>query len=304
LFDDLAAHFHEGPLTAYSDYVKLRDGDTSGRSQHLRAALETATQLYHFREHLPAGHKYSRSQVEGDCPDYRLIADVTNVSKHAQLGHSTPAGPPLVRVAEDIKELTIATLYEDSEGQYSDPLTRLVVNCTDGTTRSLDSALTNVMNYWGRKLHDIGVLKEYRPFPPPDEPGSHFVARKDAKNMNLEMMQGVRFSKRLQLRKFNTTTGRSEPLDLTGKQFQFRVYKPAPLSIFVEIRPAGTAKPFIHEIPLSEAETTEYLGLRSNAQRDTFMRERVQKLFQPVLGEAVEYQEAPLSSASSQPKDR
>jgi len=92
MFDDVAAQFHEAILNACQDYVKVRDGDTSGRSQHMRAALDLATHLFHFREHLPEEHALSRMQVSTACPDYRLIADVANALKHGGLDRPTREG--------------------------------------------------------------------------------------------------------------------------------------------------------------------------------------------------------------------
>jgi hypothetical protein len=49
VFDDLAALFHEHALSAYHTYVNIRDEETpTGRSRHVRAALDAATALFHF----------------------------------------------------------------------------------------------------------------------------------------------------------------------------------------------------------------------------------------------------------------
>jgi hypothetical protein len=96
LFDDLPSLFYHNVISAYDDYVAVRDGNTSGRSGHTRTALEAATALFHFREHLAGPHAKTRAQVVADCPDYRLVADVVNVTKHGTLTRPTSEGPPLV----------------------------------------------------------------------------------------------------------------------------------------------------------------------------------------------------------------
>jgi hypothetical protein len=53
VFDDLASLFYHNVVSAHDHYATIRDENTSGRNRHTRAALEAATALYHFREHLP-----------------------------------------------------------------------------------------------------------------------------------------------------------------------------------------------------------------------------------------------------------
>src|SRR5258708_2384538 len=110
----------------------------AGRNKVLRAAVEAATALFHFREHLPASLARTRSQAFLECADYRLIADVTNVTKHKILTRSTSEGAPLVSSADAIHELIVITRYEDEAGEYLDARVQVVVDCDDGTTRNLD----------------------------------------------------------------------------------------------------------------------------------------------------------------------
>ncbi len=152
MFDDLPSLFHHNVVSAYDRYASVRDGDISGGDRHTRAALEAATALFHFREHIPVQHKKNRKQVVVECPDYRLVADVTNAAKHRTVDRDTSEGPPLVRSAEDIEETTIIVRYQDDQGDYTDARTLVFINCSDGVRRNLDTALTNVMNYWVTEL--------------------------------------------------------------------------------------------------------------------------------------------------------
>jgi hypothetical protein len=52
------------------------------------------------------------------------------------------------------------------------------------------------------------------------------VTRADAKNPNLEALQGFRFKKHLQLLRYDPALGCSNPIDLTGADVQWRIYKP------------------------------------------------------------------------------
>jgi glyoxylase-like metal-dependent hydrolase (beta-lactamase superfamily II) len=84
-FDDLPSLFYQDVVSTYDEYVAARDGDTAGRCHQTRTALDAAAALFHFREHLPQRYKKTRAEVAADCPDYRLVADVTNATKHRVL---------------------------------------------------------------------------------------------------------------------------------------------------------------------------------------------------------------------------
>ena len=108
MFDDLAAFFYENVVAAFTDYSKIRQNDPYGRSRDIRAAIDTATSLYHLREHIPAQYRKSRSEVAKLCPDYDLLGDVANAAKHDDLTR----GKPQIKSADDIYELTVITRYE------------------------------------------------------------------------------------------------------------------------------------------------------------------------------------------------
>ncbi len=116
MFDDLAAYFHENVVSSYVAYLEVRNNESFGISKNLRAVIIAATALFHLREHVPAPHKKSRSAVAKACPDYNILGDVVNVSKHRALDR----GQPQFKTAEDVYEITVITQYEDENGPYSD----------------------------------------------------------------------------------------------------------------------------------------------------------------------------------------
>jgi hypothetical protein len=276
VFDDLGELFHHGVLATYQEYEIARQHHAAGRSQHLRAAIDVATQLFHLREHLPTGHACSRKVVTAACPDYRLLADVVNAAKHGSLDRPTSDGPPLVKSAEDIRELTVVTRYRDDSGEYSDAATWIKVRCTDGTERNFDVAITNVLNYWGAKLQRLGVLKQFRSFPLPSEPGSSFVPRAAARNMNLELVRGVRFSPTFQLQQFDPDAGRSFPIDLSGSEIVMTFRKPPRVIFSVRASRPGHDD-VVCDIDLSEEESIEYSLLQLPTELETFRAKMVEK---------------------------
>jgi hypothetical protein len=220
MFDDLAATFYNNVIAAYDGYLIHQDAGVSGRNRHLRAAIETANALYHFREHFPS--KISREQVEADCPDFQLIADVANAAKHKQIDRRTP----LVKSAEDVEEITVITQYEDSDGMYPHAQTKVIVKCTDGSHRNLDAAIINVLNYWSERLRKAGVAN-YPLVSMPPVLGTRMISREEAKRPDLEALNCIRFKQQIQLMKYDPDKGHSEPVDLTGGRLVMRMYKPA-----------------------------------------------------------------------------
>lgn len=257
-------------MSAYDDYAAVRDGNTGGRSRQTRAALNAATALFHFREHLPASLAKTRAQIVADCPDYRLVADVANVTKHKDLTRDTPEGMPLVKSAEDIDERVVVTRYKDDQGEYSDAQTYVFVNCSDGTSRDLDSALTNVLNYWGEKLKRQGIVK-YKSRSPPENRNARFVPRSEAKAPNLEMLSGLRWTQKFQLMEFDSAKGSSAPIDLTGANLEFRIYKPR-YSVDITATPPNGGEAIKYSIDLTEEQSLALAAIKTDAEREAFLR--------------------------------
>ena len=269
MFDDLASLFYHNVVSAYDQYVSVRDGNTSGRNRHTRTALETATALFHFREHLPSEHAKTRAQVVAECPDYRLVADVANATKHRSLDRDTSEGPPLVKSAEDIEETTIITRYADEQGEYTDAKTLVFVDCNDGVRRNLDTALTNVLNYWGSELKRLDIV-DYVPREAPELWGNRVIPRSEARVYNKEIIQGLRFKERLKLLKFDPSKGCAVPIDLTGAKIEYRIYKPRH-SVDITLNSPGLDEPIRHTIDLTEEQSFAVAELKTDAERTSYI---------------------------------
>jgi hypothetical protein len=213
----------------------------------------------------------TRSQAVRKCPEYRLVADVVNAAKHGSLTRPSSEGPPLVAVATDITEITVITRYEDDQGAYSDVRTRVDIQCTDGVTRSLDEALTAVVNYWGGELKKNGVL-DYIPRPGPVAPGSRFVPRAEARlEHNMEAVQGLRWKQSFQLLHFNPALGRAEPVDLTGANLEFRLYRPR-YTAAVTVEVPGEKEPLSIELEMGDEDAQAYHALKKEEEQQAFMK--------------------------------
>ena len=78
MFDDLAAYYHENVVSSFVEYLNIFNDGVAGRSRDLRAALSTASALFHLREHLP-GDALSRADVERICPDFVLTLSLIHI---------------------------------------------------------------------------------------------------------------------------------------------------------------------------------------------------------------------------------
>lgn len=160
--------------------------------------------------------------MERTSADFELLRGVANAAKH---GHVTNRNP-LVAKAEHISEVTVIVRYTDEEGEYSHVKTIIEVICTDSTTRWLDPAITRTINLWGKLLSDAGICN-YAARLEPEEPGSRHILRTEASaNFNLEAMRGLDFRQSLRLLRFDRHSGSAAPIDLSGAEMQFRIYKP------------------------------------------------------------------------------
>jgi hypothetical protein len=290
MFDDLGALFMNSVIAAHDEYVIKRDERKSGRDQHLRAAIGLATALFHIREHLPAQLAKSRRDIEAACPDYRLIADVANATKHAQVERRTPQGTSLIASADDVQEVVAITLFEDAQGIYSDFQTLIMAKCSDGTKRNLDLALTNALNFWSGFLSQAGIVT-YPQVPVPLTPGVRFIQRKDTKSVEFDVLNTIRFRSNMQILKFDATKGYAEPMDLKDAQIVMRVFKPRPIIVDITVSIPQQGEVTV-PIELSDAQTINFYRLKMETDKQAFMKaifeERANEIIQKA---AIAFQE-------------
>lgn len=269
MFDDLAAYYHEDVVTAYVDYRDTSGDGIAGRSRDLRRALIAATALFHLREHLPHPQP-SRAEIERLCPDYALIGDVVNAAKHRTVTSRTPHGPPFVTDATQLGEQITLTEYTDEEGVYRYAQKFVVVKLQDGGERNLLDVLTNVINFWERHLNELGVLAEARMFEHGNMIRYRSRAESEANRLNFEIVKGQRFHQSMRLLRFNNATGKAEPIDLTGSELKFRIYKPN-FEIDLSLVHEATGREFKRKITLSEEESEIVASLQTDSEKQEYI---------------------------------
>lgn len=270
MLEDLATHFYTAVVRAFERYESERDSGTTSR-RHLQTAVEAATALFHFREHIPDKFRVTRKDVESQCPEYGLIGDVANSAKHSKVTQKTPHGTPLVSTTTDLEEIAIVTEYEDSGGKYYDSQTFIEVQCSDGTKRNLDAALSVVMAYWIERLEIWGGPR-FLARPIHEIRRDRFVIRSEAKSHTMEMTKGLRFPHSFSPWKFDPTIGKAVPTIFPpDSEFEMRVYKAKP-KMFIRLIPPDGKSPVQIDIAISDDEDREYQACTTDIQRKLMKR--------------------------------
>lgn len=189
MFDDLAAYFYENVVTAYMQFKEAREKPVAGRSTDLRLAINAATSLYHLREHLPQQNAKTRKSLSLLCPDYDLLGDIVNASKHKEVTRGTPQ----VISADSIYEEVVCTEYLDEKGKYMHCEKAVMIDLVDGTKRDIFEILTNVINMWFSELNNIGAIPAKKQFSLSQTSIPPRSTESGIPQLDLVMMQGVRF---------------------------------------------------------------------------------------------------------------
>lgn len=270
MFDDLKAQFFEGIIKPYQEYVKIRKNPESGLSKDLRYAIDVATALFHFREHFPPHNRKTKSQLVQTCPDYDLLGDIVNASKHGVLDPKRKKTPTLIVSAHDIYEEVRITEYKDQQGMYRSLEKEIVVDLKDGSHRDLYHIITNVVNMWIDELYEIGIISDNQKFSISNKDIPPRMSENESSTLNLHMLQGVRFKQRMRIQKYNYQTGQIEPVDLSGCNAKMRVYTPK-YSVDVELKDERTGDIVKKIINLTEEQSQKFFHLTNKTEQEAFL---------------------------------
>jgi hypothetical protein len=226
--------------------------------------------LFHLREHLPAVAALTRAQVQSACPDYRILADTCNASKHKKITNPTPGNlPPIVSEAIRINELTTTIFYEDELGEYVHHDKLVQVELTDGTKRDIFEVFTNVLNFFERHLKSRGVFKDARVFSYLDPHRFRTRSESSGIKMAMELNQSVEARFCVQILRFNNVTLKAEPVDLTGGQISFNIYKPQ-YSYDLSLTHNASGKVYQRTIEIVGDDAAKMMGFDTDSERDAY----------------------------------
>lgn len=270
MFDDLAAYFYENVVSSFEEYRQTKTSRKAGRSRDLRTAMIAASALFHLREHLPPSNAMSRTAVERLCADYGVLGDIVNAAKHSSISSDTPHGPPLVKTAAQLREEVVITEYRDDVGTYRFIEKAVIAQLTDGSCRVVLEVLTNVMNFWQAHLNALGVVAKARTYPleASNQPMSR--AECESNRMDFEIIAGVRFASKIRMQRYNYETGTVEPVDLTGCQAEFKVYRPQ-YNVDISLVHAESGSVLKKTVTLSEEESMVVASMQTDAERHAYV---------------------------------
>lgn len=217
MFENVKRYFDENVLREYLEYVQQRKINKIGFSKDLRKGLISAQSLYHFREHLPVGLDITFKKLTQICPNYSLLANIVNVSKHSTIDR----GSPQINEARNIREEIFNTTYKDKKGEFQHIQKEVIVKLDSGKEIILYELLTEVINMWLNLLKEKGVLKKipqynYKPSRLP---------RRNKKSGVLDIDTSPMFyGTTTRMLRYNYNTRKVEPMDLTGAEFFFKAY--------------------------------------------------------------------------------
>lgn len=218
MFDDINAYFHENVWITYKSYSKKHNIRSAGISEYLKLSINFATVLYHLREHIPKEKQKTKKQLIEICPDYKLLADIVNASKHNNISNDSP----LISRAEDIYEAIVITEYKDKLGPFRHIEIIVYVKLNDGSERILHDILINVLNMWLVELNQLGIIGTIEPV---KMKNARLPRRsKYSDKLNFSAIQGVRFRQVIKMQKYNYDKRCIEPINLIDNQIKMNIY--------------------------------------------------------------------------------
>ena len=262
MFNDLSTQFHVNVLESYLEYRAIKNNSRCGKSQDIKSGIVAATAMFHFREHLSP--QPSVNSIIAACPDYSLLRDVVNASKHGTL----TSGNPDITSATSIREQVLRTEYKDDLGDYMHIEKVVSLHLKDGSERYLNDVLLNVINYWIAFLKQMGLFSNLEAFKPQLMQQPILREHCNDNNLDLVMQEGLQFQWIVVLRRFNYTTGKIEPMDLTGMEVEMNIYKPVELDISLSKDGITISK----SIKLNREDSRHMMSLATEEEQNKYCR--------------------------------
>jgi hypothetical protein len=266
---EVAAYFYENVLGAYKEYVKSRKSPEVGTGRDLAAAQNAAVAISHFKDQLSGDLTLEYEDITAQCPDYALTRDVADIAKHRNLDRLSAQ----LRTPDAIQEIIVVTTYEDAFGEYHNWIKDIELRLPNGTTRELSEVMTNGINFWCRHLAGHNVSPTFLELPSlsPVEPPPRSGCRTSGPNINI--VRGLRFKGLVfHLRRYNYSTGRVEPMDLTGMKVKAQAYTPTHELDHV-IQNKSTGEQLRRTIALNPDQSNEFDALKSDEERRNYLSE-------------------------------
>lgn len=284
MYDDPKAQFHEDLVASYKHLTEIIKDSPIGMSKGLKAAVQASSALFHFREHLPSSMQLTKAQAKSLCPDYGLLEDITNVSKHRTLTMGTPKIPDVSAFSDYVYLIQ----FEDDQGIYTHAIKQVRVSFPTGGYVDAMACITRVLNFWGKYLLNNGVITAFTAYPEPPPVESVIVCRHEAMTLDMESIQGVRFKGlQMQLLVHDPIKGGNFPPAVPLKSVQMKIYKRPPVVLILTYKSAETGKEITRSYQITRDEEIEFKSLIAPDTQRAFI-DRIVSSRVPVPPEEVE----------------
>lgn len=144
-----------------------------------------------------------------------------------------------------------------------------MVKLSDGSERNLLDVMTNVMNFWQSYLQSIGIIQNIQNYTIPGEPKTRLECT--GNKLDLEITRGLRFRQAFRLQKYNYSTGKIEPVDLTGSEVKFVIEPRVPFTVELAIKNETTEQEHKRTITLSDNETDELERMSTDEEKQDYL---------------------------------
>lgn len=266
MFDDIATLFYDNALRSYRDYLNIVANPIIGHSRDIKAAVEAASALYHFREHLPSDMSVSFNDVFLECPDYKLIRDITNASKHGSINRNQP----LITRPTALVEYIFLIEYRDDLGPYVDAWKAITVKLDSGSSKDISEVLRNVVNFWIDYLQAHGLLLKLKRYNPPIVKMP--LTREECRPLDMVATQGMMVgAKTFVILQYDYEKRVPVSVDLTNAEVAFTVRKPTPIILDVNLK--VRERTFMLSLSLDEANSLKATALKTAEERQAFVQE-------------------------------
>ena len=166
-------------------------------------------------------------------------------------------------------------MYQDDLGEYRDSEKVIELSLPGGAIRRLDEVLTNVMTFWDGHLrkHGIPLLETNFSYRKREQPLSRDQCSEAGRQ--LKLVRGLRFNHSFRLQKYNNDKGVIEPVDLSGSEVRFRIYKPK-YEIDLVLTNEKTGQELRRTVALTPEQAEEFDKLKSDEARHAYLQEAFQ----------------------------
>jgi len=258
MYHDPEAQFHEDLVASYRHLTKMINSGPIGMSKGLKAAVQASSALFHFREHLPSSMQLTKAQAKTLYPDYGLLEDITNVSKHRTL----TMGTPKIANVSAFSDYVYIIQFEDDQGLYTHVIKQVRVSFPTGGHVDAMVCITRVLNFWGKYLLDNGVLASFTPYPEPSPVEFVNVSRHEAMTLDMESIEGVRFKGLgIQFLVHDPIEGGNFPPAVPLMSVQMNLCKRPPVVLSLTYKSAEKGEEVTRSYEITEDEEIEFKSL-------------------------------------------